>query len=197
MRILMNFFMRIFTQFGNFLLLCALALQLGSAVAKNSTGLAKFPQEIDISLPNAQFSGTGKLTYFGLNVYEANLWVSSGFKANDFEDHAFALDLHYLRNFSAADIAKRSLDEMQRIEPVSEKKAALWLKELTGVIPNVKKGDRLIGVHKPGAGVTFWLNGKRTGEIKDAEFSKHFFAIWLSPKTSEPKMRMALLGYGN
>jgi Chalcone isomerase-like len=193
----MNFLMQIFTQFGKFLVPCALALQLGSAFAKNSTGIAKFPQEINTSLPNAQLSGAGKLTFFGLNVYDANLWVSSEFKANDFENHAFALDLHYLRTFTAADIAKRSLDEMQRIEPVSEQKAALWQKELTGVIPNVKKGDRLIGVHKPGAGVTFWLNGKRTGEIKDPEFCKHFFSIWLSPKTSEPKLRMALLGYVN
>jgi Chalcone isomerase-like len=189
--------MKFFMKLSKLLLLWALALQLGSVFAKNPYDPAKLPQEINSALTPAQFSGTGKLTFFGLNVYQASLWVSSGFKPNDFEDHAFALDLHYLRNFSAADIAKRSLEEMQRIEPVPEQKAAQWMNVLNEVLPNVKKGDRLIGVHKPGASVTFWLNGKRSGEIKDAEFSKQFFAIWLSPKTSEPKLRKALVGNVN
>lgn len=189
--------MKFFMKLNKFLLLCAIALQLGNVFAKNPTDPVKLPQEINSALANAQFSGTGKLTFYGLNVYEASLWVSSGFKPNDFEDHAFALDLHYLRNFSAADIAKRSLEEMQRIEPVPEQKVVQWMNVLNEVLPNIKKGDRLIGVHKPEAGVTFWLNGKRSGEIKDVEFSRQFFAIWLSPKTSEPKLRKALVGSVN
>lgn len=187
----------LFMTLGKFLLFCALVVQLGGVFAKNPTDPVKLPQEISSALANAQFSGTGKLTFYGLNVYDASLWVSSGFKANDFEDHAFALDLHYLRNFSAADIAKRSLEEMQRLETVPEQKAVLWMKALNEAFPNVKKGDRLIGLYKPGAGVTFWINGKRTGEIKDVDFSRQFFAIWLSPKTSEPKLRKALVGSAN
>ena len=182
---------------GKFLLLCALVLQLGTVFAKNPADPAKLPQEINSALTPAQFSGTGKLTFYGLNVYEASLWVSVGFKPNDFGDHALVLDLHYLRSFTAVDIAKRSLEEMQRIEPVPEQKAAQWLKALNEAFPNIKKGDHLIGLHTPGSGATFWHNGKRSGEIKDAEFSRQFFAIWLSPKTSEPKLRQALLGKVN
>ncbi len=189
--------MKFFIKLTQLLLLCGLVLQLGNAFAKNPAEPTKLPQEINSALAPTQYSGTGKLTFFGLNVYEANLWVSSGFKPNDFDDHAFALDLHYLRNFSAADIAKRSLDEMQRIEPVPEEKAAQWLKTMGEAFPSVKKGDRLIGVHQPGGGATFWHNGKRSGEIRDAEFSRQFFAIWLSPKTSQPKLRLALLGKVN
>ena len=189
--------MKNFMKIDKILLLCALVLQLGTVFAKNPSDPVKLPQEINAVLTSAQFAGTGKLTFFGLNVYEANLWVSSGFKPNDFDDHAFALDLHYLRNFSAADIAKRSLDEMQRIEPVPEEKATQWLKTMGEAFPSVKKGDRLIGVHQPGGGATFWHNGKRSGEIRDAEFSRQFFAIWLSPKTSQPKLRLALLGKVN
>ena len=37
------------------------------------------------------------------------------------------------------------------------------------------------------------MNGKPTGEIRDAEFARLFFGIWLSPKTSEPELRAALL----
>jgi hypothetical protein len=94
---------------SKFLMLSALVLQLGTVLAKNLPDPAKLPQEIKATLAPAQFTGTGKLSFFGLNVYEANLWVSSGFKADDFEDHAFALDLHYLRSFTAETIAKRSI----------------------------------------------------------------------------------------
>jgi Chalcone isomerase-like len=183
--------------FRKFLLCCVLGLQLGLSLAKNPSEPIKLPQEISAAIAPAQFSGTGKLTFFGLNVYDASLWVSSGFKANDFDDHAFALELSYLRNFSASDIAKRSLEEMQRIEPVSEQKMSQWIQALSEAIPDIKKGDRLIGVHSPNGGVTFWLNGKRSSEIRDAEFSRRFFAIWLSPKTSAPKLRLALLGKVN
>ena len=169
----------------------------GTVLAKNLPDPAKLPQEIKATLAPAQFTGTGKLSFFGLNVYEANLWVSSGFKADDFEDHAFALDLHYLRSFTAEKIAKRSIEEMQRLEKIPESKAELWLSTLSDVLPEIKKGDRLIGLHKPGTGVSFWHNGKRSGEIRDAEFSKQFFAIWLSPKTTDPKLRKALLGNVN
>ena len=61
------------------------------------------------------------------------------------------------------------------------------------VIPDIKKGDRIMGINQPGAGAQFLVNGKASGEIRDAEFARLFFGIWLSPKTSEPKLRTALL----
>jgi hypothetical protein len=176
--------------FGFALLVCC-TLSISAATPSN------LPAEIASNISDPEFAGKGKLTFFGLEVYESSLWVAAKFKSSDFEKHSFALELHYLRNFTAADIAKRSLEEMQRIEPVQEQKAALWVKALQDALPNVKKGDRLIGFHQPGVGMTFWLNGKRSSEIKDTEFSRQFFAIWLSPKTSEPKLRLALLGKAN
>jgi Chalcone isomerase-like len=163
----------------------------------NQSSESALPTELANSLPAVELVGKGKLTFFGLEVYESSLWTTPSFKGLSFENHSFALELHYLRNFTAADIAKRSIEEMQRIEPVPEQKVALWIKTLSEAFPNVKKGDRIVGVHKPSFGVTFWHNGKRSGEIRDADFSRQFFGIWLSPKTSEPKLRQALLGKVN
>jgi hypothetical protein len=50
-----------------------------------------------------------------------------------------------------------------------------------------------MGVHLPGNGAQLLVNGKASGEIRDTEFARLFFGIWLSPKTSEPKVRAALL----
>jgi hypothetical protein len=181
-------------------LLLNIALQLNTQAnqAQQSQNLqqtvAELPAEARAALPNLKLAGMGKLTFFGLEVYEASLWVTDGFKPNSFEDHAFAFELHYSRNFTSEAIAKRSIDEMKRLESLDDKQAEQWQASLREVIPNVKKGDRLVGLYRPNNGVAFWNNGKRTGNISDAEFSRQFFGIWLSPKTSQPKLRLALLG---
>ncbi len=180
--------------FSAIVVLSACAGVPAQASTTSSTSIpSALPAEVSAAVAGAQFSGSGKLTFFGLDVYESSLWVAPSFKSTGFENYAFALELHYLRNFSADAIAQRSIEEMQRLEPLPEQKSEQWLNALREALPNVKKGDRLIGLHRPGSGVVFWSNGKRSGEVRDAEFARQFFAIWLSPKTSEPKLRRALL----
>jgi hypothetical protein len=83
---------------------------------------------------------------------------------------------------------------MRRSAVVNDAQEAKWLLEMQRVVPDVKTGDRILGIHKPGIGAEFWVNGKPVGEIQDAEFARLFFGIWLSPKTSEPQIRTLLLG---
>ena len=144
-------------------------------------------------LPQNQRVGKGRLTYWGFQVYEARLWAPPGFKADALASQAFALELDYLRDFAGTDIAARSLLEMRRSASISDAQAKAWMQEMLRVIPDVKKGDRVMGIHQPGNGVSFLVNGKPNGEIRDAGFANLFFGIWLSPKTSEPKLRSALL----
>ena len=61
------------------------------------------------------------------------------------------------------------------------------------MIPDIKKGDRVVGIHRPGTGVVFFTNGQATGTIRDPDFGRMFFGIWLSTSTSEPRLREALL----
>lgn len=144
-------------------------------------------------LPQNRLAGKSRLRIWGFQVYDARLWVAPGFKADKLADHAFALELDYLRAFDAVDVAERSILEMRRSQPISEAQAKAWTAQMLRVIPDVKKGDRIMGVNRPGVGVLYLVNGKPTGEIRDAEFARLFFGIWLSPKTSEPQLRSALL----
>ena len=64
---------------------------------------------------------------------------------------------------------------------------------LRDVTWEVKSGDRITAFHKPGVGIRFFVNGLAHASIDDPEFSRFFFGIWLSPNTSEPKMRTDLL----
>ena len=144
-------------------------------------------------LPNARLAGQGLLRFWGLEVYQASLWVRPGFSAAAFADHPFALELEYRRPFQAAAIAERSLREMRRQGPVSEEQARRWQLALQRVLPDVRPGDRIVGLNRPGQGVRFEQGGRRLGEIADPEFARLFFGIWLSPATSAPALRDALL----
>lgn len=146
-----------------------------------------------VELPAAKLAGTSKLRVFGFEVYDARLWVSPGFKRNDYSQSASALELTYLRNFKGAVIAERSLKEMRRVEPFSESLAKQWLADMTAVFPNVKVDDRLTGIYIPGAGLRLLFNDKPLAELKDPVFARVFMGIWLSPKTSERAMRDELL----
>ena len=174
-------------------LLCA-----GAALAQPSTLPAQAASALQArpelsALPRARLIGQARLTVWGFDVYDARLWAQPPFSAAGFAASPLALELNYLRDFKAADIAERSLKEMRRRQPVSDAQAAQWKAELLRVIPDVRKGDRITGLHRPGQGAAFWLNGRSSGEVPDADFARLFFGIWLSPDTSEPRLREALL----
>lgn len=149
--------------------------------------------ELQQVLPQAQLVGKGRLSVWGFQVYDARLWANPGFGAGNFTAQPLALELAYLRDFDSQAVAERSISEMRRATPVSEVTAEKWMAAMARVLPDVKKGDRVMGVHRPGVGASFWMNGRPTGEIRDAEFARLFFGIWLAPTTSEPGLRTALL----
>ena len=135
-----------------------------------------------------------RYSFLGFDVYDASLWTATDFNPALSENQTLALELHYLRNFSGQDIAKRSLQEMRKQVRISSEQEQQWMKQMLRVFPNVRQGDRLLGVHRAGQSAAFWHNGKPVGEIADAAFARQFFGIWLSPKTSAPALRQALIG---
>ena len=151
------------------------------------------PVELRTALAGAQRAGAARLTFWGFEVYDASLWVGNGFQADLWDRRPLAIELRYLRAFEGRDIAQRSLDEMARMAPVSPAQSELWLAEMKNAFPDVKKGDRLVGIYDPGKGARFFYNGSPTGTVRDAEFAQRFFGIWLDRRTSEPAMREALL----
>lgn len=155
---------------------------------------ANTPPDLGGLLRDVKLSGRKRFTFFGFAVYDASLWIEPGFRAQDYERHGFALDLLYQRDFSNADITRRSIDEMTRQAPLADERKQAWNTWLGAAFPDVRKGDRITGIHRPSAGATFLTNGRLTGRIDDAEFARRFFGIWLSPDTSEPALRQALLG---
>jgi hypothetical protein len=171
---------------------CAL-LAGATALFCIKTNAQPLPQELRPTVPAATLSGQAKMTVWGFDVYQATLWVAPGFAQSRYEQSRFALELSYLRDFKGADIARRSIAEMRRQAPLTAAQEADWESQMRALFPDVKAGDQITGVHQPGTGVVFWSNGRTLGEVRDPAFAKQFFGIWLSPQTSEPQLRRALL----
>ena len=178
-------------------LLAGLAASVAVAAAV-ATGPARANRaalpELATGLPGARLQGSGRLEFLGLAVYEIRLWVNEGFSADAVAQRPLALEIEYARSLSGQRMAERSLEEMQRIAPLTPEQRAAWLVGMKQAFPDVKKGDRVTGLYRPGEDTQFFHNGKLRAEVPDADFARAFFAIWLSPKTSEPKLRLALLG---
>ena len=145
-------------------------------------------------LPNSRLQGEATLKYFGLRVYHARLWTLPGFSPTVTGDQPLLLELEYLRDFQGQAIAERSLKEIQRTKTLSNRQAQDWLSAMQRVFPDVKTGDRITGRHQPGQAAQFWHNGKPIGQIDDLDFAQAFFDIWLAPTSSQPQLRLALLG---
>jgi Chalcone isomerase-like len=152
------------------------------------------PPELSAELPGARLQGQGRLRFMGLRVYEAKLWSGKDNVAENWVSVPFALELDYARNFKGQQIAERSLAEMKRQGDVSAETATRWLATMENLFPDIKAGDRLSAVNLPGMGARFYMNGALRGDARDLEFVRVFFGIWLSPRTSEPSLREALLG---
>ena len=72
--------------------------------------------------------------------------------------------------------------------------AERWLRTMTQIFPDVKAGDRITGIQRPEGLSRFFHNSSLRGEVRDAEFTRRFFGIWLGETTSEPSLRDSLLG---
>lgn len=174
----------------------ALALLPAAALVPAVVAAASPPPEVARELPGARLQGSGRLRFLGLRVYDARLWAPADARlgAGEWVRTPLALELEYARELVGNLIAERSLEEMRRQTEIPAPRGDAWLAEMKRLIPDVRAGDRLTGIKRPGESARFYANGSLRGEVRDADFARLFFGIWLSEKTSEPALRAALLG---
>ncbi len=147
------------------------------------------------SLPQAAALGSGAFRWFGLKLYDARLWAERrSFSAEDWVRVPLALELTYARSLYGTRIADASVDEIKKLGLGSPAQQIAWRDAMKQVFPDVEEGTQLIGIYQPGQATRFYRNGVAIGEVADPEFGRAFFAIWLHPRTSAPKLRAALLG---
>ena len=131
-----------------------------------------------------------KLTFAWMDVYHIALWTDA---AAWKPDTRYALSITYDMAFSAEELVERTCEEMARHYAEGKAICLARKNELMRLMPDVLERDRITALHTESGHVRFYKNGKATGEITDAQFTRAFFAIWLGENTSEPKLRRQLL----
>jgi hypothetical protein len=169
-------------------LLLLLAL---SIVPLQAAAIAPLPEPVAQTAPGLRPVGEGRLRWFGLHIYDAALWAKD---ASWSVDQTFALDIRYARSISGRRLLDTTLDEMRRLGFDDEAALSRWAQAMSGVFPDVRRGERITGVNRPGEGVVFYHDGRATGFVRDVNFARAFFAIWLDPRTREPNLRESLIG---
>ena len=142
-------------------------------------------------LENQKLLGQGKLQYLFVHIYDVNLYTNDNYFSFDKD---FALKLEYKIKLHGNKIADISTEKIRALGYKDEIKMAAWHAQMKDIFPDVKEGTSLTGFYKPNQPTVFYKDSEKIGTIKDPEFGKWFFGIWLSEKTSEPKLRQAILG---
>nr|WP_316641619.1 chalcone isomerase family protein [uncultured Roseateles sp.] len=172
----------------------ALLLSLPAWMGGPAWAQDQAPAEVRAELPQARRQGQGLMRFLGLSIYTIRLWAPDPVSAETWSERPLALEIEYARSLDGTEIARRSLKEMQRVGDFTASQGERWLAAMGEAFPDVRSGDRITGFQRPGQMVRFYVNGRPGKDIADALFARLFFGIWLSPRTSEPGLREALLG---
>ncbi|MCF2949793.1 chalcone isomerase family protein [Paraglaciecola aquimarina] len=125
------------------------------------------------------------------DIYTSKLKTSTGkYPLENAEDNLL-FQIHYLRDIKSEDLILRTIEQWQHLG-VPEDKYQAYLPRLNTLWPDIKKGDSLALLINNHTSV-FYFNDSYLGEITQAEFGQQFLDIWLSEKTSQPKLRLELL----
>jgi len=142
----------------------------------------------EVVLPN-NLIGKANFSYLFWDVYKIELYANDK-SLND----ELALKLTYKRKLYGDKIAQRSIDEISKQNCGDKENYNNWLTKMKAIFPDVKKGDTLTGIKEKLGTTTFYKNKTKIGQFKNKTLSNCFFNIWLSPNTTEPKLRKKLLG---
>lgn len=134
--------------------------------------------------------GKGEMHKLFWHVYDTELKTENGVY-----DPAkpYKLENTYHMDFTAKELAEKSIEEMHRHAEFTDAQAANWQTQLEALWPDVKEGDRIGAVATPNKQVEFFHNARKVGAISDPDFVEPFMDIWLGKNTSEPDLRAALL----
>jgi hypothetical protein len=129
------------------------------------------------------------------DVYTSKLLTTTGNYPIQTDKDKLLYQINYLTNISGKDLVNSTVEQWQYLGIEPELYAA-YLPILHKIWPDIEEGDSL-SLYVNNNKSVFYFNNNLIGEINQPEFSQLFLDIWLSEKTSEPKLRLELLGIKN
>ncbi|UDF02617.1 chalcone isomerase family protein [Asticcacaulis sp. AND118] len=161
---------------------CTLPLWLGAAAAR-----AELPAEV----PDGKLVGRGRYSVLGMSIFDASLYAPNG---RYDPQKPFALRLDYLKSFSAKHIVDHTVAEIRKQGFSDKPRLEEWRRQMTAIFPDIRSGAYITGIRSAEGHAQFIHNGRRIGAIRDPQFTRLFFDIWLGSRTSSKTLRAKLLG---
>lgn len=179
-------------------LLVTTMLGTGMALGKECKGV-NFPDQAQVEGSALSLNGLGlrQATFLKVNVYVAALYVpktSSDPSALLAAPGPSELVLQFVRDVGADDIRKGWEEGFAKNASAQLPALKERIATLNGWMTDVKSGQRLTFIHKPGAGIEVNVNGAVKGVVKGDDFAKAFLSIWLGGEPPNPELKAGLLG---
>lgn len=178
--------------------LLASVIALGSAHAGKHAGVA-MPDKITVGSKQLTLNGMGvrEATFLKVDVYVAGLYVqtpTSNPSTLINTDEPKLLMLKFVRDVERKDIVDAWNQGFKGNATVPLAKLKPHIDQLNAWMPEFKRGDTLAFVYLPGEGVAVEVNNVRKGVIKDPDFARSLFSIWLGPNPPTADLKRGLLG---
>jgi hypothetical protein len=176
----------------------AAALGVGTAQGKECKGV-DFPEQAQVDGAALKLNGLGlrQATFLKVNVYVAALYVAQPSRDGNAILKANApkeIVLHFVRDVGRADLNKGWEEGFENNAKSELPALKARIESFKGMMADVKTGQRLRFVHKPGAGVNVEVAGAAKGTIAGDDFARALFAIWLGANPPNPELKAGLLG---
>jgi Chalcone isomerase-like len=174
------------------------ALSVGAADGKDCKSVT-FPEQIQVDGSSLVLNGLGlrQATAFKVSVYVAALYVAKTSSDANVLLHAATpseLVLQFVRNVGADDLRKGWSEGFEKNAKAQLPSLKDRIATLNGWMSDVKTGERLTFIHKPGTGIQVDVNGTVKGIIKGDDFAEAFLAIWLGADPPNAEIKSGLLG---
>lgn len=175
-----------------------LAILAGTAAAGRKAGVT-MPDTITVADKQLTLNGMGlrEATWLDIDVYVAGLYVehvSSNPTQLINADEVKRFVMRFVRDVDHDKIVDAWHEGFAGNATVAVAKLKPYIDRLDAWTPSFDDGDTLTFTYVPGEGVSVDYNGTRKGTIKDADFARSLFAIWLGPKPPTKAVKAGLLG---
>lgn len=181
------------------LALLALPLAAGAAEGERTLKGVTMPAAMQFEGKKLELNGLGLRTKVVFKVYVAGLYLEKTSRSGEeiaASEQVKRIELAFLRGVDGADVAKAIADGFNNNAGAALPALKDRIAKFEKLIPNVKKGDRLLFVYRPGAaaGVELSHNGASIGRIEGKDFGDALLRVWLGPKPSDKDLQDGMLG---
>jgi len=162
--------------------------------AKDMANEIILPDNVKNTFDIRPFVSIGEATFSVLfwDIYKSRLLTTTGSYPIEASQDSLLFDINYLTDISSKDLIKRTIEQWQHIG-IATDKYTMYLPILSSIWPDIKDGDSLSLLIEQDRSI-FYFNNTYIGVINNKDFGQMFIDIWLSEKTSQPRLRRDLLG---